>query len=207
MDAMTDRGQAFTLEAVLAAVVLLATVAFVLHVAGVTGNTPSTADAGIEDQNRGLADGALDSAVSNESLRPTLLFWNESEEAFHETDEEAEYYVSRSPPTEFGEVLDRTFDGFSVKYNVDVYYAGNESEVERQRLIHHGTPTDDAVRATTTVTLHDDDPLYDANETARNVTVSDLSTDNETEGEFYASKAGDGSVYNVLRVEVVVWRA
>ena len=197
---MNDRGQAFTLEAVMAAVLLLATLAFAIHVAGVTANTPSTADETIENQNRGLANGALDSAVANESLRPTLLYWNDTAETFHGADET--YYVSRSPPTVgdvgFGAVLNRSFDRFNVKYNVDVYYATNESGVEKQRLVHHGTPTDDAVRATTIVTLYDDDPLYNVDGTPGNVTVAESDT-------FYAPDVGDGPVYNVLRVEVVVW--
>lgn len=194
---MSDRAQALTFEAILAAVVIIGAVVFALQVAAVTPNSPSTAAEFEENQHRALAEGALDAAVANETLVPTLLYWNSSTDGFHGTEDG--YYVSRPPPTEFGDVLHRTFGDLGIKYNVDVYYVTNENEVDRQRLVSHGTPTDHAVRATTTVTLFGDEPLIDATESATNVTIEDTET-------FYAPEIEDSASYNVLRVEVVVWR-
>lgn len=195
---MNERGQAFTLEAFVAAVLLLATVGFTLQITGVTANTPSTADEHLESQHRGMAEGVLDSAAENESLGPTLLYWNDTVGAFHNATEE--HYVARSPPTAFGATLDRSFDGRDIRYNVDIHYISADGDVQRRELVRHGTPSDDATRAVKTVTLYDDDRLYDANRTPTNVTLD------ETSG-FYAPDASpDSPVYNVVRVEVVVWR-
>lgn len=195
---MDERGQAFTLEAFIAAVLLLAAVAVALQIAGVTANTPSTADKQVEHQHRGLAEGVLDSAVANESLRPTLLYWDDTTGAFHNATED--HYVSRSPPTAFGALLDRSFSNRNIRYNVRVQYISADGEIQQQKLVHHGAPTDDAVRAVATVTLYEDDRLYGAEETPTNVTLDETST-------FYVPDATpDSSVYNVLRVEVVVWQ-
>lgn len=200
---VTERGQAFTLEAFVAALVLLSCVAFALHVTGVTPTSASTANEGDGSQHEGIAAGVLESAAANDSLRPALLYWNGTDGAFHNASES--YYVSRSPPEElaFGRQLEWAYGDRPVRYNVDVYYYNaTDGDVERQTLVDHGTPSDDAVRAVETVTLFDDDPLYRADGTPGNVTVSD------PESGFYAPDASpDGPVYNVLRVEVVVWRA
>lgn len=197
---VTERGQAFTLEAFVAALVLLASVAFALHVTGVTPATASTANDQVENQHEGITAGLLDSAVANDSLRPTLLYWNDTNGAFHGASEE--YYVSRSPQnTTFGHQLEWAYGDRSVRYNVHVYYESSDGDIRKQKLIHHGTPSDDAVRVVETVTVYDDDYLYDADGTPSNVTLSDSSS-------FYAPDvAPESPVYNVLRVEVVVWRA
>lgn len=197
--AVTDRGQAFTLEAFVAALVLLACVAFALHVTGVTPATSSTADDRLEAHHAGLAAGVLDAAVANDSLRPTLLYWNETSETFHGAAED--HYVSRHPPTAFGQHLAWAVGERPVRYNVNVHYEAADGDIRTQRLVHHGTPSDDAVRVTEWVTLYDDDRLYAADGTERSVSLAESAA-------FYAPDAApDSPVYNVVRVEVVVWRA
>jgi len=67
-------------------------------------------------------------------------------------------------------------------------------------MVYRGAPSDNAVTATRTVTLHDDDELVTAN-------GSDTGTTVDESGTFYAPDASPGTnVYNVIRVEVVVWR-
>lgn len=195
---MTARGQAFTLEALVAAIVLVASLVFALGIAGVTPLSASTASEQVENQLQGTADGVLDGAEANGTLRPTLLYWNGTGGRFHGASED--HYVSRGPPTAFGETLRRTFGDRNVAYNVDVHYVNETGERRTQRLVVHGTPSDDAVRATTLVTLYDDDRLLGADGEPTNVTLANSS-------EFYAPDAApDSPVYNVVVVEVVVWR-
>lgn len=217
----TDRAQVFTLEAVIAAVLILGSVAFALQVVAVTANTPSTADEGIDAQHRGIVEGVLDGSIENESLHATLLYWNESAGAFHGTpaaksDNESgegsgngpqpeRSYVAESPPTDFGDLLDQAFDDRQVRYNVALTYSSSAGDTDSKRLVSQGTPSDDAVRVAATVTLYEDDRLFDSSESPTNTTLGELDYEN---GEFYAPNADpDSSVYTVVRVEVVVWTA
>lgn len=196
---MNERAQAFTLEAFVASLLVLASVAFALQTVGMTSNAPSTANEQLENQHRGIAEGVLNNAVANDSLRSSLLYWNETNGTFHDAAEV--YYIARGPPTEFGAVLARAFGDRNVRYNVNVHYVTGDGESRRQRLVYHGTPHDDAVRADEVVTLRDDARLYGPDGTPTNVTVAETT-------EFYAPDAApDSGVYNVLRVEVIVWRA
>lgn len=146
----------------------------------------------------------LDVAVQNGSLKRTLLYWSTTQEAFHGA--EAGYYVSRRPPTEFGNSMVPMFDDRQVRYNVDLYYRSVNNTRERQRLVESGTPGDTAVRVVETVTLYDDDRPIDADGNYRNVTLKDV-YERDT-GEFYAPDAGEDShVYNVVRVEVILWQS
>jgi hypothetical protein len=201
---MTERAQTFTLEAFVAAILLLSTVAFALQVVSISSNTASTGDLETRNHHVGLASGVLDQGAANGSLRTTLLFWDESTEQFYGADETDGYYISRSPPTAFGASLARMFDDRQVRYNVDLYFATTTGDRGHQRLVESGTPTDDGVRVVETVTLYDRTRLVDTNETARATTLGDVEADaNST---FYAPDVRpDGPVYNVVRVEVVLW--
>lgn len=195
---MTARAQAFTLEALMAAIVLVASLVFALGIAGVTPLSASTASEQVENQLDGTAAGLLDGAEANGTLRPTLLYWNGTAGGFHGASED--HYVSRAPPTRFGEALQRTFGDRNVAYNVNVHYVSADGNRRKQALVVHGTPSDDAVRATTLVTLSDDDEVRGPTGEPTNETLAETSA-------FYAPDAApDSPIYNVVVVEVVVWR-
>lgn len=202
---MADRGQTFTLEAFVAAILLVATVAFALQAVAITSNTASAGETEIKNQHTGLGEGALDAAVANGSLRATLLYWNESAGGFYNADEDG-HYVSRMPPTPngtaFGDSLERTFGDRQIRYNVDLHYRNETGDRRTQRLVESGTPGEDAVRVVETVTLYDDTALVYENGTSRETSLADVEED------FYAPNVDEGSpLYNVVRVEVVLWRS
>lgn len=198
------RGQTFTLEAFVASILLLATVAFALQTVAVSSNTASSASAEFRNQQAGLATGVLDRAVENGSLQRTLLYWDEDDERFHNASDD--FYVSRSPPTAFGTTLGESFGDRQVRYNVDLYFAPGENATRgHQRLVESGSPGDDAIRVVETVTLYDDTRLVAANGTRRTTTLGDV--DAEGNATFYApDAAGNRTLYNVVRVEVVLWK-
>lgn len=194
-----DRGQVVTMEAIFASLLLVGSLIFALHVVAVTANTASTATPAIGEDHRSMATGALDEAAADGALKQTLLYWNETEGGFHGTEDG--YYDARTPPTRFGAILNRTFADRQVRYNVDLAYENGSDEFSTQRVIHHGTATDDAVRIERTVTLYDDDPLYDESSHARNVTLA------ETDGFYAVNASPETRVYAVVRVEVVLWQS
>lgn len=195
----TDRGQAFTLEAIVAALVLLASIGFVLQLTTVTPLSSSSSNQHLEGQHAALADGLLDQARSNGTLRPALLYWDDARGAFHNSSAKG-YYTECGMPLPFGSLLERTFAARGTACNVNVQFVTAGGQLRDERLIFVGTPTDNAVRGAVTVTLYDDDVLYDSSGEPTTRRLQNAST-------FYAPDAApNSSVYNVVQVEVVVWR-
>ena len=191
-----SRGQAHTIEAVAAGLLLLASVLFALQVTAVTPLTGSTSSQHIENQQAEMAEGILASEAENGSVVPTLLYWNGSGNRFWEADVRG--YQTGGPPTAFGETLNRSLRDRGIAFNVDLYYLRGNGQRERQPLVHFGKPSDHASTADRLVTLYDDDQLREENGSA-GTTVKG--------GDYFAPDIDpDGPVYNVIEVEVVVWR-
>ena len=204
-----DRAQAHTLEAFAAAAVLLASVGFALQVTAVTPLTASTSSQHIENQQGAVAAGVLAAAEENGTLRETVLYWNASGRQFWNADFHGRY-VGGGPPTAFGETLNRTFLDRGIAVNVHVAYVQSDGNRRRHRLAYLGQPTEHAVTASRTVTLYDDDRLYRTN-ASTGVTEPYGGTLTEVaaapdEGFYVPDVDPDGGVYNVVEVEVTVWR-
>ncbi|WP_449272240.1 DUF7288 family protein [Haloprofundus halophilus] len=204
----SDRGQAHTLEAVLSAMILLTSVIFALQVTAVTPLSASTSSQHIENQQQATAEGLLTAAVDSGALERTLLFWGDSDgdddDEFRGATGET-YYTGGYPPTEFGRMLRSTFGDRGVVANVYVRYHTDAGDERRQRLFYQGEPSDNAATATHLVTLYDDAVLYDDEDDDGVAEPTETEIDGEN---FYAedTDGADSGVYNVLRVEVVVWR-
>jgi len=195
------RGQAHALEGIVAALVVLSAVVFALEMTAVTPLSASTSSQHIENQQEATARGVLGTAAESGALKETVLFWNTTGSGrFWDANRTSEsyYYTSGPPPTEFGEMLNRSFDRRGIAYNVNLRYDGSDGPRTTTQLVYQGVPSDNAVRATWPVVLYRNDKLVNRTGTPRN--VSNVSSS------FYAPQASSSSVYNVIRVEVVVWR-
>ncbi|MES3517653.1 MAG: hypothetical protein PPP58_08325, partial [Natronomonas sp.] len=113
------RGQAYTLEAVVAAVLLIASLIFALQVTAVTPLSASTSSQHIENQQRGSAAGLLaaaDKTVVDESTGETAL-----KTAVLAVDADGEYDDPNNlPNNEFGEMIGRSLETGGLVVNVDV---------------------------------------------------------------------------------------
>lgn len=196
-----DRGQAHTVEAVSAAIVLLASVVFALQVTAVTPLTASTASQHIENQQAGVGGGVLDEAAETGSLKRTLLYWNEHKGEFHGASSREGIYTLGGPPTEFGERLNETFLDRGIAFDLVVTYSLND-QVAEQSLVDLGKPSDNAVSVERTVALYDSDNTYDADET-RNTSVELGNSKTFYTGD---DQSPHSPVYNVVRVELTLWR-
>jgi hypothetical protein len=194
----TGRAQAHTVEAFVAGIILLASVVFALQVTAVTPLTASTSSQHIENQQEAVATGILASAAANGTLEPTVLFVNNSTGRFH-GDTFDGMYVSGGPPTAFGDTLNESFLDRGIAFNLYVHHATSERTMRRQTVVRMGGPSDNAISARRTVTLYDDDVLYAADGSKTTHTLADSGT-------FYAADQHVGPLYNVVEVEVVVWR-
>lgn len=194
-----SRAQAHTLEGVIAALIILSGLVFSLQVSAVTPLSASTSSQYIENQQGAAASGVLATAAERGVLKEAVLFWNESEGAFHNVSSFG-YYTAGGPPNAFGRMLNQTFDPRGVAFNVYLVYVGRDGQLNRIRLVYRGAPSDNAVTATRLVTVFDDDPLYDHEgvPTAVNVSASDTL--------YMPDAQPNDPVFNLVRVEVVAWR-
>lgn len=207
---MSARAQTFTLEAFVAAILLLAALAFSLHAVAVSPNTAGAAGAETQSQHVGIASGLLDEAAANGTLQKTLLYWDQNNTMFYEADlepDEGGHYIGQLPQSQSAPVFgNRTAEMFAdrrVRYNIDLVYRTENGTRGRKRLVESGTPSDDAVRVVQTVTLYNDTQVLNASGEA-NATLAEIQAG---PGRFYAPDAVPGSpLYNVIRVEVVLWQ-
>jgi hypothetical protein len=211
-----DRGQAHTLEAVAAGVILLSALVFASQAAAVTPLTASTSSQHIENQEQASVDGMLAAAKTNGTLKPMVLLVNNSSGLYYGTSRVTPTYSNGGPPSTFGAALNRTWRDEGIAFNVDVNHIqrveGQQSRAQRS-VVYMGEPTDSSVSASTVVTLYDDDRLHEPGggaTTPTNVTLNETTWDDDGDGEqndiFYVSDVYDGPTFNVVEVEVTVWR-
>lgn len=188
-----DRGQALTLEAVTAAIVLLVSVSFALQMTAVTPLSASTSSQHLENQLQKTGEGLLASTAADGSLETAVLDWNETEQRFAGVESESAFYRSGPPNNTFGDALAGTYGDRNIAYNVVVHYQTEDGERRHQVMIRQGDPSDHAISASRTLVLDDRDELTDGTSL--------------TAAAFYAPDADtDGLLYNVVRVEVIAWR-
>jgi hypothetical protein len=194
-----DRGQAHTLEAVTAAMILVSALVFALQVTAVTPLTGSTSSQHIENQQAAVAEGVLAAADENDTLAATLLYWNESSGRWHGATSDG--YVQGAPPTAFGNVLERTFLERGIAFDLSLYYVDANGERQREPIVDLGEPSDHASTVRRLVTLSDEDPIRAPNQSPTGTTLDDAA---------YLDGLSDAdenqSLYSVVEVEIVVWR-
>jgi hypothetical protein len=195
-----ERGQALTLEAVTAGLILLSAIGFALQMTAVTPLSASTSSQHLENQLRYTASGVLASAEETGALSRAVRYWNDTNGKFWDSGD-ADYYTNEPPNNALGNAFNRTFDERNVAYNVILVYQTSGGLTEQARLIYRGQPTDHAVRISRTVTIMDRDPLIDADGSVNGtVTVSDANT-------YFLQDASPGEpIRNVVQVKVVAWR-
>lgn len=225
---MGDRGQAFTLEGIVAGLVVLSGLVFAFQATAITPLSASTSNQFIESQQVGSARGVLATAAEEPAgdrdspLKRAVLFWGDEDgdgtREFHCANNDPYFtdapdlsacglsagdeFAGSFPPNEFGAVLDRAF-GTGVGTNVILEFRTPSGEFESQRMVYEGEPSDNAVRVSTFVTVYDTDEVYASDGTRSGDTVTSGAA------AFYAPDAhpgADEALYNVIRVEVVVWR-
>jgi hypothetical protein len=180
--------------------VLLASLVFALQATTVTPLSASTSNEYIGSQLRGIAAGTLATGAETGSLEDLVLHWDEANGEFEGASEEG-WYVrpgQEPEPNDFMDALQEAYQGQGVAYNIYLRYEDRPGAVERRRLLYQGTPTDNAVTASRTITIYDDDVL-----TGTTTRVDDSAT-------YFAPDRSPGSpdppLFTVITVEVVVWR-
>jgi len=193
----TDRGQAHTVEAFIAALLLISGLLFAMQATAVTPLSASTSNQHIENQQRSMAHDLLSTAAADGTLQEAVLYWNDSRGAFQDSGE-AGYYTSAGSQNDFLDSLNRTLGERRIAYNVRVrvHNTSGEPSVRTRTMVQMGQPSDNAVTASRTVTLAETDRLTGEN----NCQLVECAS-------FYASNAdGDSQLYNRVEVRITTWR-
>ena len=199
----TDRGQAHTVEAFIAALLLISGLLFAMQATAVTPLSASTSNQHIENQQRAVAHDLLSTAAEDGTLKESVLYWNASDEGSFQDSPEAGYYTSAGSQTEFLESLNHTLQERRIAYNVRVraHNTTGEPSVRTTPMVQMGQPSNNAVTASRTVTLYETDQLSVENgETLTNI-------EDDPDKAFYAPNTDDDSqLYNRLEVRITTWR-
>ena len=193
-----DRAQAHTLEAFMAALLIVTAVVFALNATAVTPLTASTSNQHIENQEKATAHDTLAITAADSRLRNAVLYWNASGEQFFDGNEEG-IYANGGSPNGFGSALNETFGnltsgGGRIAYDVFVVYRTRTNETRRKTMIYMGSPSDNAVVATRTVVVFD------------GATLTAPSGGTVDSGFYAPDAAPNTTLYNVMEVQLVVWK-
>ena len=194
-----DRGQAYMLEALIAGLLVLSALLFALQVTAVTPLSASTSSQHIENQQKSMSEGALAAAADAGALKPGVSTIDENGTYYGEGGRGT--YINTFPEDEFGfgDILNRTFSGQGNAVSVDIRYQDGTQSWETAQMVERGSPSDHAVTATRTVTLFDDDPIYDE-------AGNEIGTWGDDDPLDIGDYNEDSDVYTVVVVEVTVWR-
>lgn len=189
------RGQIHTLEGIMAAMMLVLSLVFALQVSAVTPMTESTSSQHIENQQQAIGTDLLEAAAENGSLKEAVLYWNASEEAYPGTDLNGAYHHNLPDELQLATELERAFTDRGIAFNLHANYV-EDGEVFSRTIVNQGEPSDHAVTATKLLTLYDHDEFtHDGGGELR-----------AHEDRFYVPDEGAEPLYNVIEIELVIWR-
>ena len=151
-----DRGQAHTLEAFTAAVLLVAGLVFATQATAVTPLSASTSNQHVENQAAIAAQDVLTTTEASGNLTAALLYYEE--DGFVNASDDG-YYAGVPPgPHPLHDSLTEAFGNRQIAFNVDVIYSENGSDrARRVAMVDMGSPSDNAATASTRVALYGDD--------------------------------------------------
>jgi hypothetical protein len=203
------RAQLYTLEGVIGAFIIISAVVFAMQSIVLT---PSAAG-GIAPQERGdlrqQAHDVLTIAAQNESFDFSDLtrYWSQSKRTFYGGLNPRLGYGTREPPGALGPLLNDTFRSQGRQYNLILRYRPRDLSNGTQTIpvVYQGRPGENAVLATHTVTLYDNQTLTSPGAGSVELWEYGSETVGDADGYYPVPNAADGPVYNVVEVRLIVW--
>jgi len=199
----TDRGQAHTVEAFIAALLLVSGLLFAMQATAVTPLSASTSNQHIENQQRALTGDLLSTAAEDGTLQEAVLYWNASRGAFQDSPDQG-YYTDSGSQNTFLSRLNDTLAERRIAYNVRLRVHNTTGTPSRRTvsMVGMGRPSDNAVTASRMITLPDSAMLTGSDSRSLSTVAS---KPNES---FYAPDADPANelLYNRVEVRVTTWR-
>lgn len=206
-----DRGQAFTLEGVLGAFVVLAAVLFAVQAIVGGSGAGGTVDADARETLRTEASGILATTADQPvaDLAYVVRYWSSGEQRFYGSRSRTAGYGEAGPPTAmFGQSFDRTFTAQGRSFNIVVQYRDDPTTLSSgsERMVWRGPPGTDAVVASQTVALYDNMTLTAPDASSRELWEYDTNATDDDDGFYPIPDAAPNSpLYNVVEIRVIVW--
>lgn len=190
-----NSGQIHTLEGFTAAFIVLFALLYGVQAIAITPTSSSTASQEVEQHNYKMVGDLLDMSKSNGELKNAVLMWQNGSSQFAGSIRGEMYYSGKTNqvPGGFGDSLS-ILDERGLAYNVDVICEGNEVQ-----MVRNGEPSLNAVTASTTLQLFEDDDTSGGEE------LGDL----EDQSLFLngCSNVDEGKeLYNIVEVKITAWR-
>jgi len=185
------KGQTFTLEAVITALLLLLVVYITIQAIPLTPLTPSTANIIVENNLEAYAGDVLTALIYEKETEPSMLkkaLLNWTCRAIYGGASSDDYNQSFSDPSnaiDLREVLINAFEKKGLAYNIELYYNDTLS-LRKLTFIFNGYPSRNAVTITQIIPIYDSDP-----DDGVKICIPDMD---------------DSNLYNVLYVKLTVWR-
>lgn len=206
-----DRGQAYTLESIASAVIVLTAVLFALQSIIITPTTSSAVDPEVRSELQQQADDVLVITANNAThdLSWFVRYWDQSSRTFAgpQAVNPRVGYGGNEPPGAIGTMLNETFNARGHSYNLELYYRGqNVSDGHGQTpAVYRGRPGEGAVVASQMVTLYDNQTLTGPRSTNAELWEYSPNASNNRNGYYPIPNAVEGPVYNVVEVRLTVW--
>lgn len=214
-----ERGQAYTLEGLIGAMIVLMALLFALQSVVITPTTGGAVDRSVqEQQQQELEDALLVASYADDEDNLTVpqmvRYWNETNEsgtvvAFEDRDPNVpngQYDTGTfENVTVLGEILqDRFAESDGRNYNVVLFYQGGDG-VESLNLVYQGQPDTNALTASYAVTLFDGEDVTGEDVVCEGTSYGTLGEVHDNCDAPIPNAYPDREVYNVVEVRVVVW--
>lgn len=204
-----ERGQAFTLEGVMSALVILMGLLFALQSTVITPTTGGEIDDETRQQLQQKANDILVIVANNgtQDLVWYVRYWDPDTRTFYGANRPAVGYAEEGPPGDFGTTLQQAFNQRGRRYNLIVRFRGEDSPDSSgvQRMVYQGAPAEHAVVASYTITLFDNQTLTGPKSTSRELIEYDTNATDNDDSFYPIPDVVPGPVYNVVEVRLVVW--
>jgi hypothetical protein len=204
----SSRGQAFTLEGLVAALVVVAALAMSLQAVVVTPTTRGTVDEDVRTGLRQQATDTLSLAAAEEPADLSYLVrnWEPNGQTFAGAENPQIGYGMAGPPLLLGRLLNTTFTQRGYLYNVEVRYRTEDPGRDgRLTMVRQGVPDENAVVAAHAVTLYDNETLTSPGAGGAELWEYDTTLADGDGGYYPIPDVVDGPIYNRVEVRVVVW--
>jgi hypothetical protein len=192
-----ERGQAHTLEAFAAGLLLVAGLIFATQATAVTPLSASTSNQHVENQAEIAAQDMLTTTEARGDLKRALLYYDDG---FIGADN-GDYYAGLMNETHpLHDSLEEAFDRRQIAFDIDVYHPDPTAAgaTDRTRMVDMGTPTDNAAVASIRVALYGDD---------RFGTDDQYVLSENGSAEYFADPLGGrDTLYTVVEVRITAWQ-
>lgn len=200
-----DRGQAHTLEAFAAALLLVAGLVFATQATAVTPLSASTSNQHVENQASIAAQDVLETTKGRGDLTRALRYYDGG---FVGAANGRHYVGLMNESHPLYDPLKEAFDDRRIAFNIDVHHPDGEGGTDRRKLVDMGSPSDNAATASTRVALYGDDRLFDADaDDPDDESYSGPRLDAESERDYFADPVGgNDTLYTVVEVRITAWQ-